>query len=367
MQDTAGQERFSSLSSAFFRGADAVLLVFDASKPSTLSSLKHWWSTFSQHVPIHPGEERLFPAVIVGSKEDLGRQVGEEEIRMLIDELVPPMPEDVEQQLFLQSSTTTQPISTYPPPPPSPLTPPSTSTSFFSFRSASPPGSVLRPGRGSAISIKGSKKSSRSRSQGSAFVGTMRTGLTVFHTPASSIFNGHAGHSNKTPSASVSRATSPAPSVSDRIRARRINSLTPSVASEASAAPTVTPRGVKHFRRRSTASILSLTHAGLPASSNHVPLDPSALHRTLSATAELNGWPASSVPPCLMRPRFAYASAQSGAGVKVVFDHLVERCARLWAWEEEREDRRMSVRDGVWDNEQVVLEDRGRRGRSGCC
>lgn len=41
-KDTAGQERFAGLSSAFFRGADAVILMYDATAPETLHALDKW-------------------------------------------------------------------------------------------------------------------------------------------------------------------------------------------------------------------------------------------------------------------------------------------------------------------------------------
>ncbi|EJT99117.1 hypothetical protein DACRYDRAFT_37030, partial [Dacryopinax primogenitus] len=63
--DTAGQDRFAPLSRAFFRGADAVLLVFDCTKPKTLQALRKWWAEFS-------GVEGTEGAVVVavGNKLD---------------------------------------------------------------------------------------------------------------------------------------------------------------------------------------------------------------------------------------------------------------------------------------------------------
>jgi len=46
-KDTTGRERFSSLSTAFFRGVDAALLVFDASDPTTMHAMKSWWADFA--------------------------------------------------------------------------------------------------------------------------------------------------------------------------------------------------------------------------------------------------------------------------------------------------------------------------------
>ena len=44
MSHTAGQERFSSLFSAFFRGSKTVILIFDVKRPKMLRPLNYWWS-----------------------------------------------------------------------------------------------------------------------------------------------------------------------------------------------------------------------------------------------------------------------------------------------------------------------------------
>ena len=48
--DTAGQERFQSLGVAFFRGADACILVYDMTDSKTFESLDKWRSDFLQNV-----------------------------------------------------------------------------------------------------------------------------------------------------------------------------------------------------------------------------------------------------------------------------------------------------------------------------
>jgi len=66
-QDTAGQERFSSLATAFFRGADAVILVYDVTDPTSLPSLAKWWDEFRTRAPVEEGREIEFPVAIVGT------------------------------------------------------------------------------------------------------------------------------------------------------------------------------------------------------------------------------------------------------------------------------------------------------------
>mmetsp|Transcript_38173 Transcript_38173/g.65940 ORF Transcript_38173/g.65940 Transcript_38173/m.65940 type:complete len:208 (+) Transcript_38173:102-725(+) len=66
--DTAGQERFQSLGVAFYRGADACILVYDVTAPNTFDRLQNWRSEFlSQASPSDPDS---FPFVVVGNKVD---------------------------------------------------------------------------------------------------------------------------------------------------------------------------------------------------------------------------------------------------------------------------------------------------------
>ena len=70
-QDTAGQERFSSLSAAFFRGADAALLMFDVNRPETLDGLNKWWDEFKVRAPVPDEEAEDYCCVVVGNKVEL--------------------------------------------------------------------------------------------------------------------------------------------------------------------------------------------------------------------------------------------------------------------------------------------------------
>jgi Ras-related protein Rab-7A len=69
LQDTAGQERFSSLATAFFRGADAVILVYDVTDPASLPSLVKWWDEFRTRAPVQEGREMEFPVAVVGTAQ----------------------------------------------------------------------------------------------------------------------------------------------------------------------------------------------------------------------------------------------------------------------------------------------------------
>lgn len=62
--DTAGQERFQSLGSAFYRGADACILVFDVTQQDSFAHVGSWLEEFS----IQAGRR---DCVLIGNKTDL--------------------------------------------------------------------------------------------------------------------------------------------------------------------------------------------------------------------------------------------------------------------------------------------------------
>lgn len=67
--DTAGQERFQSLGVAFYRGADACVLVYDVTSPNTFKSLDSWRDEFL--IQASPRDPENFPFVVIGNKIDL--------------------------------------------------------------------------------------------------------------------------------------------------------------------------------------------------------------------------------------------------------------------------------------------------------
>ena len=75
--DTAGQEKYRSLSLAYYRGADACIFVYDVTDKSSFTNLGTWMETFFSQVP--DKQATNFPVVIVGNKIDKGgRAVAEE-------------------------------------------------------------------------------------------------------------------------------------------------------------------------------------------------------------------------------------------------------------------------------------------------
>lgn len=62
--DTAGQERFQSLGSAFYRGADACIVVFDLTVAESFSHLNMWMNEFT----LQAGTREC---ILIGNKVDL--------------------------------------------------------------------------------------------------------------------------------------------------------------------------------------------------------------------------------------------------------------------------------------------------------
>eukprot|EP00808_Paulinella_micropora_P002195 g43252.t1 len=74
--DTAGQERFRALGTAFYRGADGLVLVYDTSRRDldTASLLETWYEEFREALGLTAKEQLEFPLMVLGNKLDLVRQ-----------------------------------------------------------------------------------------------------------------------------------------------------------------------------------------------------------------------------------------------------------------------------------------------------
>lgn len=49
-QDTAGQERFRTITSSYYRGAQGIIVVYDVSNRETFEALPRWMSELSTYV-----------------------------------------------------------------------------------------------------------------------------------------------------------------------------------------------------------------------------------------------------------------------------------------------------------------------------
>mmetsp|Transcript_10714 Transcript_10714/g.40121 ORF Transcript_10714/g.40121 Transcript_10714/m.40121 type:complete len:218 (-) Transcript_10714:224-877(-) len=65
INDTAGQERFESISSSYLRGASGVLLVFDMTDEESLYKCDRWMQNVQKLAP------RNTPVILIGNKCDL--------------------------------------------------------------------------------------------------------------------------------------------------------------------------------------------------------------------------------------------------------------------------------------------------------
>ncbi|KUI71234.1 Ras-related protein Rab-18 [Cytospora mali] len=77
--DTAGQERFRTLSTSYYRGAHGVILVYDASSRTSFSSMERWFDEVEMNTV--PG----VALYLVGTKIDKPRAVTTEEGRALAE------------------------------------------------------------------------------------------------------------------------------------------------------------------------------------------------------------------------------------------------------------------------------------------
>ncbi|KAI8059097.1 P-loop containing nucleoside triphosphate hydrolase protein [Gongronella butleri] len=73
--DTAGQERFQSLGVAYYRGADACVLVYDVNNYTSFQHLGHWREEFLKQSSLPKEEAFSIPLVIIGNKIDLDDRV----------------------------------------------------------------------------------------------------------------------------------------------------------------------------------------------------------------------------------------------------------------------------------------------------
>lgn len=66
--DTAGQERFQSIGSAFYRGSDCCVIVYDVTSQKSFDSIENWKNEFIEQGEVK--DPSKFPFVIIGNKCD---------------------------------------------------------------------------------------------------------------------------------------------------------------------------------------------------------------------------------------------------------------------------------------------------------
>ncbi len=76
--DTAGQEKYKSISVAYYRGAEACLLVYDITDKNSFKGLDRWAEDFLAQVP--EDKAKNFPLVLLGNKADKPERIVTQEM-----------------------------------------------------------------------------------------------------------------------------------------------------------------------------------------------------------------------------------------------------------------------------------------------
>jgi len=81
--DTAGQERFRTITSAYYRGADGIIMVYDVTSPESFDHVEEWLSEVDRYANENTAK------LLVGNKADLieEKQVSEETAQRFADKL----------------------------------------------------------------------------------------------------------------------------------------------------------------------------------------------------------------------------------------------------------------------------------------
>jgi len=77
--DTAGQERFRTLTSSYFRNADAIIIVYDVNEPDSFKEVVGW----SEEAIKYSSDSLQF---LVGNKSDLDKKVTSEQANTIMEE-----------------------------------------------------------------------------------------------------------------------------------------------------------------------------------------------------------------------------------------------------------------------------------------
>jgi Ras-related protein Rab-5C len=68
--DTAGQERFKSLTKSFYKGADCILLIYDITNKDSFNKISYWISTINDAIGFYRDNSKYI-IVVLGQKVDL--------------------------------------------------------------------------------------------------------------------------------------------------------------------------------------------------------------------------------------------------------------------------------------------------------
>eukprot|EP01029_Cantina_marsupialis_P027102 TRINITY_DN745_c0_g1_i5.p1 TRINITY_DN745_c0_g1~~TRINITY_DN745_c0_g1_i5.p1 ORF type:complete len:199 (-),score=47.04 TRINITY_DN745_c0_g1_i5:308-904(-) len=79
--DTAGQEKFRTITNAYYRGADGIMMVYDRSDVDSFSKVRNWMEEVNKYA------QKTAAKVLVGNKSDLPRKVDSEQGKELAEDL----------------------------------------------------------------------------------------------------------------------------------------------------------------------------------------------------------------------------------------------------------------------------------------
>ena len=81
MWDTAGQEKFKTITSAYYKGAQGIVVVFDLTDRKSFENVKNWLAESDHFSNLDPVK------VLVGNKMDMNgqRQVSSEQARIFAE------------------------------------------------------------------------------------------------------------------------------------------------------------------------------------------------------------------------------------------------------------------------------------------
>jgi len=84
--DTAGQERFRTITSAYYRGADGIIMVYDVTSAESFDHVEEWLSEVDRYANENTAK------LLIGNKADLidEKQVSEETAQKFADKLAIP-------------------------------------------------------------------------------------------------------------------------------------------------------------------------------------------------------------------------------------------------------------------------------------
>ena len=68
--DTAGQERFRTITSAYYKGADGIIMVYDLEEPSSLDDVQNFWLPEAFNYV-----DKNIDVLVLGNKSDCEKRV----------------------------------------------------------------------------------------------------------------------------------------------------------------------------------------------------------------------------------------------------------------------------------------------------